>query len=193
MTRESLRKYLRLTSRRNEPRLKKKNGGEGGGGEGETRARGRERERGKAKGLGRKEEARGQVEESREEERAGEKERTKRTEEPGGVWGEGGREGGRVCGGWKGFAMRGRREEEEEGRARRKSTSEDYGNDIRFFSLSSSVFLSWLRLSFSLSRIFSSLSSPPISACLSSFTFLSLFFTFSLFLLPLPLAENVLE
>ena len=45
-----------------------------------------------------------------------------------------------------------------EGRARRKSTSEDYGNDIRFFSLSSSC-SSLDSLSFFLSRSF-----PPFES-----------------------------
>jgi len=45
-----------------------------------------------------------------------------------------------------------------EGRARKKSTSEDYGNDIHFFSLSASCFSRALRTFF--------LSSPP-SPCFS--------------------------
>lgn len=49
-----------------------------------------------------------------------------------------------------------------EGRARRKSTSEDYGNDIRFFSLSSSC-SSLVSCLFPFA-IFSSLSSSPISS-----------------------------
>jgi len=46
----------------------------------------------------------------------------------------------------------------QEGRARKKSTSEDYGNDIHFFSLSASCFSRALRTFF--------LSSPP-SPCFS--------------------------
>lgn len=100
---------------------------------------------------------------------------------------EGGSGGGRVCGGWEGFASK-----RKEGRARRKSTSEDYGNDIRFFSLSSSCSSLGFVVFFPFADLFLSFESTDL-ACLSSFTFLSLFFTFSLFLLPLPLAENVLE
>lgn len=123
---------------------------------GEKRGSGRGIEQEEEKSWSEKESARAQVRE-----RVSEKERGQRERRGRGVDVDGGRGRG------KGRRRGGCDQKRKEGRVRKKSTSEDYGNDIHFFSLSASCFsraLSgfFLSLSLSLSVSLPLLSHPPL-------------------------------